>query len=142
MVAYNPSKGQYYTGSRNMPGGPVFGVIDSKTNALVQKIALNSGNARRRKVSVAILRDGPTPKPNERDPSWLAVEQQERHHHLRVREIQGVGFRDPHRALDVVDTKAEAAQHPVFEDIRSVVCSSYDALVQLLLSAVRGLHKP
>jgi hypothetical protein len=44
MVAYNPKTGQYYTGSRNMPGGPVLGVIDAKTNTLVQKIALKSGN--------------------------------------------------------------------------------------------------
>jgi len=44
MVAFNPKADQYYTGSRNMPGGPVLGVIDAKTNALVQKIALNSGN--------------------------------------------------------------------------------------------------
>jgi DNA-binding beta-propeller fold protein YncE len=44
MVAYSPKAGQYYTGSRNMPDGPVLGVIDAKTNALVQKIALKSGN--------------------------------------------------------------------------------------------------
>jgi len=44
MVAYNTRTGQYYTGSRNMPGGPVLGVIDARTNTLVQKIALNSGN--------------------------------------------------------------------------------------------------
>src|SRR5207248_2315380 len=40
MVAYNPHTGQYYTGSRNMPGGPVLGVIDAKSNALVQKVTL------------------------------------------------------------------------------------------------------
>jgi len=44
MVAYNPKTGQYYTGSRLMPDGPVLGVIDAKSNALVQKIALKSGN--------------------------------------------------------------------------------------------------
>ncbi|HEX3499690.1 MAG TPA: hypothetical protein VHT04_10240, partial [Stellaceae bacterium] len=44
MVTYNPTTGQYYTGSRNMPGGPVLGVIDAKTNTLVQKIALKGGN--------------------------------------------------------------------------------------------------
>ena len=44
MVAYNPHTGQYYTGSRNMPGGPVLGVIDAKSNALVQKVALGGGN--------------------------------------------------------------------------------------------------
>src|SRR5216683_3142697 len=44
MVAYNPKAGQYYTGSRNMPEGPVLGVIDAKTNVLAQKIALKGGN--------------------------------------------------------------------------------------------------
>jgi DNA-binding beta-propeller fold protein YncE len=44
MVAYNPKTAQYYTGSRLMPGGPVLGVIDTKTNAVIQKIALTTGN--------------------------------------------------------------------------------------------------
>jgi len=44
MVAYNPKTGQYYTGSRNMPGGPVLGIIDAKTNTLVDKIAIKGGN--------------------------------------------------------------------------------------------------
>jgi DNA-binding beta-propeller fold protein YncE len=44
MVTYNPKTSQYYTASRLMPGGPVLGVIDAKTNAVVQKIALKSGN--------------------------------------------------------------------------------------------------
>ena len=44
MVAYDSKTGQYYTGSRAMPGGPLLGVIDAKSNALVQKIALKSGN--------------------------------------------------------------------------------------------------
>jgi DNA-binding beta-propeller fold protein YncE len=44
MVAYNPKAGQYYTASRDMPGGAVLGVIDAKTNTLVQKIALKTGN--------------------------------------------------------------------------------------------------
>ena len=44
MVSYNPKAGQYYTGSRGMPGGPVLGVIDAKTNTLVDKIAIKGGN--------------------------------------------------------------------------------------------------
>jgi DNA-binding beta-propeller fold protein YncE len=43
MVDYNSKNGQYYTASRNNPGGPVLGVIDAKTNALVQTIALTGG---------------------------------------------------------------------------------------------------
>jgi DNA-binding beta-propeller fold protein YncE len=43
MVAYNPKTGQYYTGSRGMPGGPVLGIIDAKTNTLVDKVALKTG---------------------------------------------------------------------------------------------------
>lgn len=53
MVAYNPKTGQYYTGSRNMPGGPVLGVIDAKTNTLVQKIALKGGNTKSVAVNYA-----------------------------------------------------------------------------------------
>jgi len=44
MVSYNPKTDQYYTGSRNMPGGPVLGVIDAKSNTLVDKIAIKGGN--------------------------------------------------------------------------------------------------
>jgi DNA-binding beta-propeller fold protein YncE len=44
MVAYDRKLGQFYTASRNMPGGPVLGVIETKTNGLVQKIALTGGN--------------------------------------------------------------------------------------------------
>jgi DNA-binding beta-propeller fold protein YncE len=44
MVAYNPKTGQYYTGSRGMPEGPVLGIIDAKTNTLVDKVALKGGN--------------------------------------------------------------------------------------------------
>jgi len=44
MVAYNPKTGEYYTGSRGMPGGPVLGIIDAKANALVDKVALKGGN--------------------------------------------------------------------------------------------------
>jgi len=44
MVAYNPKSGEYYTGSRGMPEGPVLGVIDAKANALVDKVAIKGGN--------------------------------------------------------------------------------------------------
>jgi DNA-binding beta-propeller fold protein YncE len=44
MVAYSKKNNQYYTASRGMPGGPVLGVIDAKTNKLVQKVALKGGN--------------------------------------------------------------------------------------------------
>jgi hypothetical protein len=44
MVSYNPKTDQYYTGSRNMPGGPVLGIIDAKTNTLVDKVAIKGGN--------------------------------------------------------------------------------------------------
>jgi len=44
MVAYSKKNNQYYTASRAMPEGPVLGVIDAKTNKLVQKIALKGGN--------------------------------------------------------------------------------------------------
>lgn len=44
MVDYNAKNGQYYTASRNNPGGPVLGVIDAKTNTLVQSIKLPGGN--------------------------------------------------------------------------------------------------
>src|SRR5215469_14437075 len=44
MVAYNPKTGQYYTGSRGMPEGPVLGIIDANANALVDKVAIKGGN--------------------------------------------------------------------------------------------------
>lgn len=44
MVDYNAKNGQYYTASRNNPGGPVLGVIDAKTNTLVHMIPLAGGN--------------------------------------------------------------------------------------------------
>ena len=44
MVNYNARNGQYYTGSRNNPGGPAIGVIDARTNRLVQTIPLPGGN--------------------------------------------------------------------------------------------------
>jgi DNA-binding beta-propeller fold protein YncE len=53
MVAYNSSTGEYYTASRDMPGGPVLGVIDAKKNALVQKIELKTGNPHSVAVNLA-----------------------------------------------------------------------------------------
>ena len=44
MVNYNAKNGQYYTASRDNPGGPALGVIDAKTNKLVQTIPLKGGN--------------------------------------------------------------------------------------------------
>ena len=44
MVNYNARNAQYYTGSRDNPGGPALGVIDAVTNKLVQTIPLNGGN--------------------------------------------------------------------------------------------------
>ncbi len=43
MVAYNPKVNQYYSASRNMPGAPELGVIDAKSNTLVQRIKLPGG---------------------------------------------------------------------------------------------------
>ena len=43
MVDYNARNGQYYTASRNNPGGPVLGVIDATTNKLLQSIKLPGG---------------------------------------------------------------------------------------------------
>ena len=43
MVNYNARNGQYYTASRGNPGGPVLGVIDAKTNRLVQTIPIAGG---------------------------------------------------------------------------------------------------
>ncbi|MFJ2367629.1 YncE family protein [Pseudomonas sp. NPDC087697] len=44
MVTYNPKLKQYYTASRGMPDGPELGVIDAKSNTLVQRIKLPGGN--------------------------------------------------------------------------------------------------
>jgi DNA-binding beta-propeller fold protein YncE len=43
-VAYNARKGQYYITGRQMPNGPVLGVIDAKTNVLLRSIP-TGGNA-------------------------------------------------------------------------------------------------
>ncbi len=44
MVNYNAKNNQYYTGSRDNPGGPALGVIDASSNKLVQTIPLKGGN--------------------------------------------------------------------------------------------------
>ena len=44
MVNYNAKNGQYYTASRENPGGPALGVIDAASHALVQMIAIQGGN--------------------------------------------------------------------------------------------------
>jgi DNA-binding beta-propeller fold protein YncE len=44
MVAYSKKNDQYYTGTSNNPGGGVLGVIDAKTNKLVQKIPMKGAS--------------------------------------------------------------------------------------------------
>jgi DNA-binding beta-propeller fold protein YncE len=44
MVNFNAKNHQYYTASRDNPGGPVLGVIDAKSNTLVQMIPITGGN--------------------------------------------------------------------------------------------------
>ena len=61
-VAYSAKNGQYYITGRDMPNGPIFGVIDAKTNTLVQSIS-TGGNTH----SVAVNESNghvlvPTPK--------------------------------------------------------------------------------
>jgi DNA-binding beta-propeller fold protein YncE len=43
MVNYNAKNNQYYTASRDNPGGPALGVIDAGTNKLIQMIAITGG---------------------------------------------------------------------------------------------------
>lgn len=43
MVNYNKRNGQYYTASRDNPGGPALGVIDASSNKLVQTIPFKGG---------------------------------------------------------------------------------------------------
>ena len=44
MVAYSKKNNQYYIGGSNMPGGGALGVIDAKTNKLVQKVAMKGAS--------------------------------------------------------------------------------------------------
>jgi DNA-binding beta-propeller fold protein YncE len=43
QTAVNPNAGHYYAAANNNPGGPAFGVMDSKTNTLVQKMPTWTG---------------------------------------------------------------------------------------------------
>jgi DNA-binding beta-propeller fold protein YncE len=43
MVNYNKRNGQYYTASRDNPGGPALGVIDAMSKTLVQTIPFKGG---------------------------------------------------------------------------------------------------
>ncbi len=42
-VNYNSKNNQYYTASRDNPGGPALGVIDAASNSLVQTVAITGG---------------------------------------------------------------------------------------------------
>ena len=42
-VNYNARNGQYYTASRDNPGGPALGVIDAATRTLVQVLPVAGG---------------------------------------------------------------------------------------------------
>ncbi len=41
---YNPGDNRYYVAARDMPNGPVMGVIDAKTNTWLQNVATNSNS--------------------------------------------------------------------------------------------------
>ena len=41
---FNPGDGNYYLAARDMPNGPVLGVIDSKTNTWLQNVATNTNS--------------------------------------------------------------------------------------------------
>ena len=41
---FNPGDGNYYLAARDMPNGPVLGVIDSKSNTWLQNIATNTNS--------------------------------------------------------------------------------------------------
>ncbi len=43
-TAFNPGDGHYYLAARDMPGGPVMGVIDSKTNTWLQNVGTASNS--------------------------------------------------------------------------------------------------
>jgi len=44
QTAANTNVGQYYVAANNSPGGPMFGVIDAKTNTLIQKMPTWTGS--------------------------------------------------------------------------------------------------
>ena len=41
---YNPGDNRYYLAARDMPTGPVLGVIDAKTNQWLQNVTTNSNS--------------------------------------------------------------------------------------------------
>jgi len=41
---YNPGDNRYYLAARDMPAGPVLGIIDAKTNQWLQNVATNSNS--------------------------------------------------------------------------------------------------
>jgi hypothetical protein len=43
-VWYNPGDNRYYVAARDMPNGPVMGVIDAKTNTWLQNVSTNSNS--------------------------------------------------------------------------------------------------
>jgi len=43
-IWYNPGDNKYYTASRDMPNGPVMGVIDAATNTWLQNVPTNSNS--------------------------------------------------------------------------------------------------
>jgi hypothetical protein len=43
---YNPGDHRYYLAARDMPNGPVLGVIDAKTNQWPQNVATNTNSHR------------------------------------------------------------------------------------------------
>ncbi len=43
-IWFNPGDGNYYVAARDMPNGPVLGVIDSKTNTWLQNVSTNTNS--------------------------------------------------------------------------------------------------
>jgi len=43
-IWYNPGDNRYYLAARDMPGGPVLGVIDAKTNQWLQNVPTNANS--------------------------------------------------------------------------------------------------
>jgi hypothetical protein len=43
-IWYNPGDNRYYLAARDMPGGPVLGVIDAKTNLWLQNVPTNANS--------------------------------------------------------------------------------------------------
>src|SRR5947208_12835213 len=41
---YNPGDNNYYLAARDMPNGPVLGIIDAKTNLWLQNVPTNSNS--------------------------------------------------------------------------------------------------